>query len=468
LEGKSGFISTIFIIFCFNKIRVHANVMPPKDDLPPSFFPITHPRKSVSDVTICLSQHGGFPLGSPYVTFEMEGFTLYDKYCSDFGPMNMLSVIRFVNCIDKQMNEMALNGIKYLVCCTSEGKESFTNAAFLLGAHMILKLEYRAVAVSNCFQFIDPSVFEGYRDASEGVADFRLSLLDCWRGLERGKELGWIRIPRLKAPFRWGMIDADAYDHYDNPINADLHVVVPGELIIFRGPKDLDGVTHRDNVRDGSFVSRDLSPDYCADLLKDLGVSTVVRVNRPHYDAAAFVSRGFEHIDLDFEGASIPPPRAVARFFRVMDGARGLVAIHGRESLGRAGTLAALHMMRSHGFGAREAMAWLRVMRPGSVLGGQQQYLVHVERSCHSVLASIAASSSSAESAQRPPGPPRHAKSPRAVRQQPRGRSLRGEGGQAPAPAREPGVAQASLAMGRGLKGGPCAGASGLPLAVAS
>ena len=35
--------------------------------------------------------------------------------------------------------------------------------------------------------------------------------------------------------------------------------------------------------------------------------------------------------------------------------------------------------MRSEGFTAREAMGWLRIMRPGSVIGEQQRYLCAVE-----------------------------------------------------------------------------------------
>jgi hypothetical protein len=37
-------------------------------------------------------------------------------------------------------------------------------------------------------------------------------------------------------------------------------------------------------------------------------------------------------------------------------------------------------MMRSLSFTAREAMGWLRIMRPGSVIGEQQEYLCEVER----------------------------------------------------------------------------------------
>jgi hypothetical protein len=36
-------------------------------------------------------------------------------------------------------------------------------------------------------------------------------------------------------------------------------------------------------------------------------------------------------------------------------------------------------MMRTHGFTAREAMGWLRIVRPGSVIGDQQDFLCHME-----------------------------------------------------------------------------------------
>ena len=43
--------------------------------------------------------------------------------------------------------------------------------------------------------------------------------------------------------------------------------------------------------------------------------------------------------------------------------------------LGRTGSLIACYMMKHYKFTAAEAIAWLRVCRPGSVLGPQQHWL---------------------------------------------------------------------------------------------
>jgi cell division cycle 14 len=41
------------------------------------------------------------------------------------------------------------------------------------------------------------------------------------------------------------------------------------------------------------------------------------------------------------------------------------VAVHCGSGRGRSGTLVALYLMKHHGFTAREAIAWLRIVRPG-------------------------------------------------------------------------------------------------------
>lgn len=43
--------------------------------------------------------------------------------------------------------------------------------------------------------------------------------------------------------------------------------------------------------------------------------------------------------------------------------------------LGRTGSLIGAYMMKHYRFTALEAIAWLRLCRPGSVIGHQQQWM---------------------------------------------------------------------------------------------
>ena len=272
-----------------------------------------------------------------------------------------------------------------IVYCVDPGRREFTNAAFLLGAYMILKLNKPVNEVTAKFDWLDECMVESYRDATLYESDFPLLLEDCWRGLARGAAAGWVRCPLDDASV-WGMVDIGEYAHFDDPLNADLHVVVPGKFVAFRGPVDLGPREYCDEAG-----YRRFSPAYYVDIFRDLGVTDVVRLNEPEYDRGDFVAAGVGHHDLYFDDCTFPPPAIVAAFLDVADAARGLVAVHCKAGLGRTGTLIALYLMRSCHFTAREAIGWLRIMRPGSVIGQQQRGLVAWEAGGGPAVAALAA-----------------------------------------------------------------------------
>jgi hypothetical protein len=57
--------------------------------------------------------------------------------------------------------------------------------------------------------------------------------------------------------------------------------------------------------------------------------------------------------------------------------------VHCLAGRGRTGSLIALYLMKHHGFTAREAMCWLQICRPGSIIGPQQHYLEQQQSRMH-------------------------------------------------------------------------------------
>ena len=293
---------------------------------------------------------------SKHAITNTEKEIVYHPFADDFGPLDLSSLSRFLSIMQHAVKRRRGKIVVYAV---QSNRRSLTNAAFLLGSYMIIEMGFTSNDVWDRFSTIEP-MLEMYRDAQSSPADFRLEVVDCWRGVERSSILGWIEAA-----------DMEEYDHYNNPLEGDLHFIIPDKLIAFRGPVQLQGSKRYSDVG----CVRVFSPSFYVEPFLDMGVGTVIRLNSLAYDPTPFQSAGIRCIHIDLGEDSLPSPAALLAFLDAAAAADGAVAVHCTEGLGRTGTLIAAHLMAAHGFSAREAIGWLRVARPGSVVGAQQHFL---------------------------------------------------------------------------------------------
>lgn len=110
-----------------------------------------------------------------------------------------------------------------------------------------------------------------------------------------------------------------------------------------------------------------------------MGVTLVIRLNKAAYDRKKFINKGIKHLDLQFVDGTAPPDDIAERFMQEVEKEKGAVAIHCKAGLGRTGSLICLYAMKHFGFPAAPFIGWIRVARPGSILGPQQNFLNQVE-----------------------------------------------------------------------------------------
>ncbi|RHY35519.1 hypothetical protein DYB32_000043 [Aphanomyces invadans] len=290
--------------------------------------------------------------------FSIDNQLIYWNYCLDFGPLNIGHVFRFHDIVQDAFAQAARVGATTKVCLfSSTNGQRRANAVCLLGCWGILFHDMTAATAWTPFSDLR---FPPFHDATDFECTYDLSIKNCLDGLEKAKANQYINTATFNV---------DEYQFYEKVENGDLSWVSP-KFIAFAGPHN------KFSNKNGQIT---LTPEHYVPYFKKMNVTLVVRLNDKCYDRNRFVSAGIDHLDLYYPDGTNAPMHILKQFIEASERTPGAVAVHCKAGLGRTGTCIGCYMMKHEQFTAREVIGWLRLCRPGSVIGPQQDFMEEVQ-----------------------------------------------------------------------------------------
>ncbi|OQR86232.1 dual specificity protein phosphatase [Achlya hypogyna] len=302
---------------------------------------------------------GAAPRSTPTrLFFSIDRQLLYANFYLDFGPLNLGQTFQFCEILNHELTKAKTTGREIVFFSSPDGKRR-ANAVCLLGCWGIL---FNGMSATDAFAPFAGMALPTFHDATPTVCLFKLTVLDCLKGLEKAVKCGYI------SPDTFSI---EEYQHYEQVENGDLNWLSP-KFIAFAGPYN----EYKQTVE--GYIS--LTPEHYIPYFKKHNVTLVVRLNEKLYDENRFIDAGIDHLELFYPDGGNPPEAILLQFIQACEATTGAVAVHCKAGLGRTGTCIGAYLMKHDRFTAKECIGWLRLCRAGSVIGPQQHYMETIEK----------------------------------------------------------------------------------------
>ena len=275
---------------------------------------------------------------------------------NDYGPINIGCIINFCNFIDDKMQSSQLthrNIVYYIYLLNDRNNAYLLNAVFMMGCYLIIKKNICVdkVIFDILHIFNDHPCY--FIDCISEWGGYYSSIMDCLRAIS------FIYKNEIEDLNNFNIED---YEYLTDYSQRDMNIIA-NKFIAMRCPS-------QKNIY-----------DVCKEL-KKRNVKLVVRLNEDNnYESKIFENQDIDVVDLYFDDYSVPSIKIIKKFMNTINNIEysDKVAIHCRAGLGRTGILICIWLIIKLNFKPAEAIAYIRIMRPGSIMGSQGFFLESIE-----------------------------------------------------------------------------------------
>lgn len=264
----------------------------------------------------------------------------------EYGPINIYNIYQFADLLNEKLEHPKIKN-RDIVYYIYNDNEELTNTVLLIGCYMIIKLNYNPSKVIFILSHLFGLHTNYYIDCITKHGGYRTSIIDCYRALYFSINLN--------------LINLTDYLYLAEEDGRDMNII-GNKFIALSCPS-----INKNNIKE----------------LHKQNIKKIIRLNGDVYDKS--LVEPIEIHDLYFKDMTAPSIKIIKKFMNIVNNTdiTELIAIHCKAGLGRTGVLICIWLIIKYNFTPQHVIAYIRMIRPGSILSYQGFFLESIDEFKH-------------------------------------------------------------------------------------